>query len=97
LPAERHSRPFFLPDHLSFASEKIVSDILRRCGFDVLAVRKYPTFTSGWTGVQMLKEALKILAPGKRSRLSEMLADARRGFNASRRKTDMFIRAKATE
>jgi SAM-dependent methyltransferase len=97
LPAEKHSRPFYLPDHLSFASERIVSDILRRCGFDVLQVRKYPTFSSGWTGNQMLKEALKIFAPGKRSRLAEMLNDFRRGFNASKSKTDMFIRAKASK
>jgi SAM-dependent methyltransferase len=97
LPAQKHFRPFYLPDHLSFASEGIIRGILGRRGFDVVRVRKYPTFTCGWTGRQMLKEAIKIAVPGKRSRLGEMLIDLRRGINANKRKTDMFIRAKARE
>jgi SAM-dependent methyltransferase len=42
LLSKNHYRPFDLPDHLSFASEKIVVDILERVGFEIVSVNKYP-------------------------------------------------------
>jgi SAM-dependent methyltransferase len=95
LPAEKHPKPLFLPDHLSFASENIVSDILRRSGFEVVLVRKYPTFFFGWSSLQSLKEIVKLVWPGKQSRFGEIRADYKRSCAARRHRTDMFIKAKA--
>ena len=36
---ESHPTPYYLPDHLSFASESIVRGVLEKAGFEVLAVR----------------------------------------------------------
>ena len=33
-----------LPDHLSFASEALLSRLLQRCGFEIVARRRYPMF-----------------------------------------------------
>lgn len=46
LPSQDHHKPFYLPDHLSFASEKIVLEILNKVGFKVISVKKYrhPSF-----------------------------------------------------
>lgn len=41
LPARHHHRPFDLPDHLSFASQRIVREILERVGMQVLRRRHY--------------------------------------------------------
>lgn len=67
LSREQHPQPFYLPDHLSFASEKIVTTILERIGFDVLSVRKYAEVRE--TPMAILREALKVLVPGKKSKL----------------------------
>ncbi|MCE5212460.1 MAG: class I SAM-dependent methyltransferase [Deltaproteobacteria bacterium] len=40
--AQDHYRPFYLPDHLSFASERIVVDILEKLGFEIVCIKKYP-------------------------------------------------------
>ena len=41
LPKEIHHRPYYLPDHLSFADKEIVISILERIGFDIVDVRIY--------------------------------------------------------
>ncbi len=88
LPAEEHPRPFLLPDHLSFASEEIVSDVLGRCGFDVVAVDKFPAYDFGT--VRLLKECIKLVWPRKRSQL----LDLPRQWRVTRRhKTDIWVRA----
>jgi SAM-dependent methyltransferase len=46
LASEDHWRPFYLPDHLSFASEAIVCQVLDRCGFDIVSVHNYPLVTA---------------------------------------------------
>lgn len=38
LKPKDHPKPYLLPDHLSFASEKIVRNILNKCGFKVLMI-----------------------------------------------------------
>jgi SAM-dependent methyltransferase len=42
LNPEDHYRPFYLPDHLSFASERILVNILHRNKFKVERIKKYP-------------------------------------------------------
>ena len=49
LPPQLHHRPFDLPDHLSFANQRIVRTILERVGMVVLARRHYRHgSTCGW-------------------------------------------------
>lgn len=83
---EDHYRPFFLPDHLSFASEQILRDILTRNGFEVISVLHYPVVYRHV--VSFAKELLKVVWPRQKSRLKYM-------FN-NKYRTDMFIRARAT-
>lgn len=85
LDSKDHYRPFFLPDHLSFASEKIVKEILERCGFKIISVRKYPLVKLD--SVSVAKEFIKILWPNKRSYLKTFTGSAKY-------KTDMYIRAR---
>ena len=83
LPAWRHTKPYSLPDHLSFASEKIVSGILERLGFGIAAVVKepsYPDLKAGYAARQLLK----LFVPGKRANLG-WLGKPRR---------DLWIRAR---
>jgi SAM-dependent methyltransferase len=72
LCSEDHRRPFYLPDHLSFASEGIVVSILERCGFDVLQVRKYPYMKSGL--LPMFVEMAKLFLPNRKSQLKDMVS-----------------------
>jgi SAM-dependent methyltransferase len=84
-PANDHYRPFYLPDHLSFASEKIVSDILKRLGFEILNINKYPY--RRFDPKSFVKETVKIFLPQYKSRISYYLKWKRYS------QTDMFIRA----
>lgn len=59
--------PFYLPDHLRFASENIVCDLLDRLGFEILAVRKYPFVRP--TFASFARESVKLFWPGKVSKL----------------------------
>lgn len=81
LASRHHPKPFHLPDHLSFASQEIVEDILARCGFDVLRIKKYPlTEFRVWPAV---KELVKVFCPKRRSVLRDMIYH-----------TDMYILAR---
>jgi hypothetical protein len=86
LDSSRHHRPFFLPDHLSFASERIVTDVLARSGFEILQVSKYPVVRLG--ALAVAKEIAKIFWPGKTSGLVRMVKQRMLG------RTDMYIRAR---
>jgi SAM-dependent methyltransferase len=85
LSSEDHYRPFYLPDHLSFASEEIVRGILERVGFEVLAVRKYPFIEVDFFSIA--KEMAKVFWPNKASALKFMM-------NRKAGNTDMYIRAR---
>ena len=85
--ADEHYRPFYLPDHLSFASEKIVRDILQRLDFEVLEVRKYPYLRVD--AVTFGRELLKFVLPGYDSSLPDILR-AKDKYPT----TDMYIRAR---
>jgi SAM-dependent methyltransferase len=91
LPPEEHYRPFYLPDHLSFASEQIGSGILHRCGFQVVSLRKYPFVPFKSNLIQWLKEVVKLVWPGKQSQLRTLIGERRRNRKYV---TDMYIRAK---
>ncbi len=87
--AADHYRPFYLPDHISFASEEIVTDILRRVGFEIVAVRKYPHPDVELSPVRLGKELIKVFLPHMKSRLTTLFSDACK-YSA----TDMYIRAR---
>jgi SAM-dependent methyltransferase len=86
LSAQDHYRPFYLPDHLSFASESIVVGILERLGFEIISINKYP-FERFRLEI-FIRESIKFFLPGYQSRL--------RYYWKWRlySRTDMFIRAK---
>ncbi|MEO6527840.1 MAG: class I SAM-dependent methyltransferase [Gemmatimonadaceae bacterium] len=67
LPVEDQFRPFGLPDHLSFASERIVMSILTRLGFTIVTVRKYSYL--GLDARSIAKEVVKLFLPKYTSKL----------------------------
>ena len=79
-------RPYFLPDHLSFASEPIIQSLLERAGFVVEKVCRYPAIQFSW--LQCVKEIIKFLLPQKKSNLRALL---RHRIYAHR---DMYILAR---
>jgi SAM-dependent methyltransferase len=85
LSAKDHYRPFYLPDHLSFASERILVEMLERTGFEIIAIKKYPHIKPGTYSTT--KEIIKLVIPGYKSRLHFVL-----GKKYSN--TDMYIRAR---
>ena len=87
LTSQQHYRPLYLPDHLSFASEKIVVEILRSIGFDIVAICKYPLLEND--ALTWIKESVKLVWPGQSSRLRYLLSSRR--FPD----TDMYVRARA--
>lgn len=66
-----HFRPLYLPDHLSFGTEKIVVDILKRSGFEIVGIRKYPMLSSDLYTIA--KEIIKLFWPHKRSSIRYLL------------------------
>lgn len=87
--AEDHHRPFYLPDHLSFASEEIVVDILEKAGFRIVSVKKYPIFERNI--LSLIKELVKLVLPNKKSNIGQIL------HHEKYKHTDMFIRATLIE
>ena len=86
LDAKDHYRPFYLPDHLSFASESIIVGILERLDFEILSIIKYPLLRFDLTSI--VKELVKAILPRYKSRI-------RRGLNMKKySQTDMFIRSR---
>lgn len=79
-------RPFYLPDHLSFASEEILVSMLENLGFEVIKIAKYPFVEL--TPLTFLKEAVKLFLPKYDSRFKYYLNWNR--YSA----TDIYIRAK---
>jgi len=41
LLAKIHPKPYFLPDHLSFATKDIVVEILKRCNFEIISINYF--------------------------------------------------------
>jgi len=88
LDSDDHPRPFWLPDHLSFASEEIVVSILERKGFEILDIKKYPFVRLGLGS--LTREIAKAILPGKKSHLKCLFRY--RLYS----QTDMYIRARFT-
>jgi SAM-dependent methyltransferase len=86
LAAKVNFRPFYLPDHLSFASEKIVVGILERLGFEVIEVKKYPFLQFSLN--RIAREFIKAFLPKYKSRF--LYYFNRKAYSP----TDMFIRAR---
>lgn len=84
LSAKDHFRPFYLPDHLSFASEDIMVGILKRLDFEILSIRKYPLMRFNLD--RIVKELIKAILPNYQSKL--------RYYRRIYSQTDMFIRAR---
>lgn len=85
LTVDLHPKPFYLPDHLSFASEKIVTNILEKSGFEVMGVYKYPEVRQ--TPMAIIREVLKALIPGKKSKLWRLITGDLKTF-------DMYVHAR---
>lgn len=92
LEVKLHPRPFLLPDHLSFASEEILSEMLRKIGFELVTVTKYPTLKLAWVRERFVREAVK-MALGRKSQIPLMY----QMYRIRRYKTDMWIRARLRE
>ncbi len=72
LSPDDHHKPFYLPDHLSFANQEIVESILVRIGFRILKTKIYRhTVFAPLSAKAVVKEALKLVL-GRKSRLSEL-------------------------
>lgn len=84
LSADEMYRPMGLPDHLSIASQDIVTRILEACGLTVTKVCKYPVVT--FSLMTVIKESAKVVWPNKTSGLRYL-------WNP-KYKTDMYIRAR---
>lgn len=83
---KEHYRPFYLPDHLSFASESIIVKILKRLDFEILRIKKYPFVRLDLFDIS--KEVVKAILPNRPSNLRYYLR------MKTYSQTDMFIRAK---
>ncbi len=92
--AKEHYKPFLLPDHVSFASEEILTNILENTGFEVLSVKKYPypLFSEKPKVTQIVKEIIKMVLPQYKSRLFQYLNY--KYYKKLYENTDMYIRAK---
>jgi len=75
-----------LPDHLSFASESIVTGILERLDFEILSISKYPFKRFEIRSVA--RELVKAILPQYKSGIQYYLK-----WKIYSR-TDMFIRAR---
>lgn len=86
LAAKDHYRPFYLPDHLSFASEGIIIGIMKRLGFEILSINKYPFIRTDT--ISIAKEIVKVILPQYKSRLRYLL---KWGMYSG---TDIFVRGR---
>jgi 2-polyprenyl-3-methyl-5-hydroxy-6-metoxy-1,4-benzoquinol methylase len=84
LDNHEHYRPFYLPDHVSFASEEIIRNILDKCGFEVIKIIKYPFVRKNI--MTLGKEIIKLVWSPEKSRLKYVFS--------SKYNTDMYVRAR---
>lgn len=60
LPSRDHHKPYYLPDHLSFANREIVVNILERIGFEIINIEFYRLFPK-LGPISLMKELAKIV------------------------------------
>ena len=87
LEAKHHHKPYSLPDHLSFASETLLVEMLESLGLEVVQVMKYrmgmfPRFTP----VNIVKEIARFFLPGHTATFQ---------FFPKHPERDMYIRARS--
>lgn len=70
-PPDRILKPLCLPDHMSFASETILRDMLEELGFEIVSVHKYPNLELSARGIA--KEVVKLFLPKYNSYLKYYL------------------------
>lgn len=80
LSVKYHHRPYYLPDHLSFANQKIVEQIFKRLGFKIIKVKKY---TCNFHLKRLIKDILD---------LALFRRDCLRNLFLHNCRQDMFIR-----
>ena len=89
LSPKDHHKPYYLPDHLSFGNQQIVSDILKRIGFEPTMTRIYRhTVFPAFKPIRAAKEAVKRLL-GRPNRYKD--------YCPRQPNRDMFILARRTE
>jgi SAM-dependent methyltransferase len=89
LPPKDHHRPYRLPDHLHFATEKIIRDVLARIGFEVVKVCKYRlAMYPSPTPLQLAKATARIFRPGLKANFGVMFKPPKRPDR------DMYVRAR---
>lgn len=81
------TKPWYLPDHLSFANETIIRDLLPKSGFMIERIEKFRWLERTWP--TFFTEAAKLLLPNRASRMGVLLKGAP--------KTDMFIVARRSD
>jgi 2-polyprenyl-3-methyl-5-hydroxy-6-metoxy-1,4-benzoquinol methylase len=81
-----HSKPYFLPDHLSFGNKKILVNILEKSGYQILKVKIYRgIYYPDYKFINFIKELAKLIL-GRKNLFHSYFPVYEHG--------DMFIRAK---
>lgn len=89
LPPEHNPQPFYLPDHLVFANEAIVRQLLTDAQLHVISVHKYCAASPfPWRVVQECRIA------ARSQRFPHPVIAFRRWLCERRRRIDMFVRAR---
>lgn len=79
-------RPLYLPDHLSFTTEKNLIELLEGLGFEIVGIKKYPIINKNIK--TFLKEFVKLILPNYTTRIHYFF------YDDNLLNTDMYIRAK---
>jgi hypothetical protein len=79
-----------LLDHLSSGSEKVLIELLKGAGFQVLRISRYPAFKLQFMKANLLKDVINSFISGKPVRLSQIVSVLR----STKHRTDMWIRAR---
>ncbi len=87
LPVKYHHKPYYAPDHLSFANKEIVESILQRLGFDIIKTEVYRV--ENFPRIIDIKGNLKQLA-----RIFLRRGGSWSNLLAKHPNRDMFIRAR---
>ncbi|HTC00031.1 MAG TPA: class I SAM-dependent methyltransferase [Ferruginibacter sp.] len=87
LPVKYHQKPYYAPDHLSFANKEIVENILQRLGFEIIKTEVYRV--ENFPRITDIKGNLKQLA-----RIFLRRGGSWSNLLAKYPNRDMFIRAR---
>lgn len=89
LPPKYHYKPYLLPDHLCFANKRIIAELLKRTGFEIIKIKIYRgSYYPDLNLKNFLKELLKRIK-GKKNFFYSFFPFSQHG--------DMYIRAKKSD